>query len=214
MTKRHLLFFVIMLVFCSCKSAQNDPASGFKKLDLGLFQISIPANWNYDDPGTQEDSFVGQITGPHLTLSFDCSDMGYANNLIKTEQEYLISRDWWDHGLTFPFWGTETKVHAINRMQKNKYPKADYVADLTYQGKTIYFPITIPATIKAQNIQLDSNSTYVFKIIWPKVSGKGMTGIYIHSRKSAFNFQMNGHDLSLKDEKLALQAFKTIVIKK
>ena len=213
MTKGRLLFFAIVLIFPSCKSAGNNPIRNFKELNIGPFQISVPANWKYDDPGEQEDSFVGQIWGPHLMLSFDCSDRGYANNLLQTEKEYLNSRDWWDHSLSFPFWGTKFNIHSPDQIQKNKFAKADYIADLTYQGKTIYLPITIPATIKSQNIKLDSNDTYVFKTIWPKIAGKGMTGIYIHSRKSSFDFQMNGYNLSSQNEKLALLSFKTIQFK-
>ena len=64
-----------------------------------------------------------------------------------------------------------------------------------------------------ENIHIDSTDNFVRKIIWPKITGKGTTGIYVHSRKSSLNFQMNGKNLSEKDQELALKAFKTIVLK-
>ena len=64
-----------------------------------------------------------------------------------------------------------------------------------------------------ENIQIDSTNKFVTKIIWPKIIGKGITGIYIHSLNSNLNFQMNGENLTSKDQKLALQAFKTIKLK-
>jgi hypothetical protein len=64
-----------------------------------------------------------------------------------------------------------------------------------------------------ENIHIDSTSNFVTKIIWPKIVGKGTTGVYIHSRKSNLNFQMNGRDLSAQNQESALIAFKTIVLK-
>jgi len=104
-------------------------------------------------------------------------------------------------------------VHKPTVNQKNKFPKADYIADLTYKGETVIVPIQMPEAIKIHNIQIDSTDKYVVKTIWPKVAGKGLTGIYIHSRKSSFNFQMSGKNLSAENQELALRAFKTIKIK-
>jgi len=67
---------------------------------------------------------------------------------------------------------------------------------------------------KTHNFKIDTNGNYITKTIWPKITGKGMTGIFIHSRSSNFDFQMNGYDLSAKDERSALIAFKTITFNK
>jgi hypothetical protein len=64
-----------------------------------------------------------------------------------------------------------------------------------------------------ENIHLDSTSNFITKTIWPKVTGKGTTGVYIQSRKSFLNFQMSGTNLSANDQESALKAFKTIVLK-
>lgn len=124
-------------------------------MDTGPFKISVPLNWKYQEPEGQEDSFVGQITGPKVELSFDCSERGYANSLIS-------------------------------------------VADSDF---------------KRHVIKIDTTNKYIIKTIRPKIAGKGMTGIYIHSRSSTFNFQMNGKYLSPQNEQLALKAFKTIIFK-
>jgi hypothetical protein len=123
---------------------------------VGPFKITTPPDWKFEDPGQQEDSFVGHISGPNLTLSFDCSDMGYANHLISAGDE----------------------------------------------------------TANMHNITTDTNGHYIVKTIWPKVTGKGMTGVFIQGRSSSFDFQMNGINLSAEDEQSALMAFKTITFNK
>lgn len=66
---------------------------------------------------------------------------------------------------------------------------------------------------ESQYIKIDSSGEYIIKTIWPKMAGKGMTGIYMQSRKSSLNFQINGRNLSNKQQEQALTAFKTIKIK-
>jgi hypothetical protein len=112
-----------------------------------------------------------------------------------------------------PSYETKTNVHLLTQSQRIKYPKADYVADLTFRDSTIYVPIEIPPAIKEHNIRVDSTGKYIVKTIWPKTSDKGMTGIYFKSRSSGLTFNLVGFNLSKKDQDLALQAFKTIIIK-
>lgn len=112
-----------------------------------------------------------------------------------------------------PCFNAKKKISAPTAEQKQKYPKADYVAELTYKDDKAIIPIEIPLTIKNHNFKIDTTVNYIIKTIWPKFSGAGMTGIYIHSRKSKLNFQMSAKNLSAKDQELALKAFKTIVLK-
>lgn len=57
-------------------------------MDLIYFSIEVPANWKYiKQQGI--DSFVGEIRGPKVKLSFDCSDRGYASSLIQAPEEYI-----------------------------------------------------------------------------------------------------------------------------
>ncbi len=154
MSKAYLFgLIIISLISCAPAPQAFKLSKDWRQLNIGPFKITVPLDWKFVAPGEQEDSFVGQITGPNLILSFDCSDMGYANHLDEED----------------------AKIH---------------------------------------NIKIDTNGNYITKTIWPKVLGRGMTGIFIRSRSSNFNFQMNGYNLSAHNEKLALIAFKTITFKK
>jgi len=239
-------FYIVLIVFAGFGFINND----VKELNLNSFKITIPKSWIYlKEQG--DDSFVGgiKISGRD-GLSFDCSNNGYANDLIPTEQSYLTKGTWkmgrsffYKVGVTYtanfnvhnerlrqmkekgitdsslvnveadPSYETVEKLYRPTAEQKLKFPKADYIADLTYRKSTIIVPIEIPAETKAHYIKIDSTEKYVTKTIWPKVAGKGMTGVYIHSRNSRFNFQMSGNNLSITDQALALQAFKTIKFK-
>ena len=112
-----------------------------------------------------------------------------------------------------PSYETKRNILRPTPAEKTKYPKADYIAHLTYRNQKIDVPIEIPVEIKAHYITIDSTGKYMIKTIWPKVPGKGMTGVYMKSRKSSLNFQISGEGLPKAQEGLALQAFKTIKIK-
>ncbi len=106
------------------------------------------------------------------------------------------------------------RIHVPSKEQKKLFPYADFVADISNKDSVKSIPLMVPMVIKQHNIIVDSTDKYVIKTIWPKKPGRGMTGVYIKSRTSRFNFQMNGVDLSAADQKLALAAFKTITFKK
>ena len=65
--------------------------------------------------------------------------------------------------------------------------------------------------IKKQNFKIDTTEKYIVKTIWTKKASDGLTGIFVRSRKSSFNFKMSAYNLSAKDQELALKSFKTIV---
>jgi hypothetical protein len=69
----------IVLLVTSCQE--------WKVLDLGQFSLQVPGDWTYKEENGI-DSFVGTIIGSECRLSFDCSEMGYANSLINTPEEY------------------------------------------------------------------------------------------------------------------------------
>jgi hypothetical protein len=112
-----------------------------------------------------------------------------------------------------PCFEAKKNISKPTTEQKNKFPKADYIATLTYNGDTAVLPIQIPSAIKNENIKIDTTEKFIIKTVWPKISGQGLTGVCIHSRTSKFNFQMSGKNLSATDQALALQAFKTIKLK-
>ncbi|MEP6611588.1 MAG: hypothetical protein ABJA76_06875 [Mucilaginibacter sp.] len=237
MKRKHYLLVSILFLFVSCAQI-NHSSTDTKQLDLSAFKISVPKSWTFDNPGEQEDSFIGRILGPGVMLSFDCSSHGYANSLIESEKQYLnlIRYQLIIHPESRPDTGAESnnkltddiangktkqsqgidttvQIDKIDLSRMSQFPKADYIARLKISEKINYVPITIPALIKSHHILIDTNGDYITKTIWPKVPGKGMTGVYIHSRTSAFNFQMNANNLSLANQEQALSAFKTIKFK-
>jgi len=109
-----------------------------------------------------------------------------------------------------PSYETKTNIHKPTLEQIKKYPKADYVADLTYHDSTIHIPVELPLEITMENIKIDTTADNIIKTVWPKISGRGITGVYIKKRTSNLNFNMVGDNLSEEDENLALRAFKTI----
>jgi hypothetical protein len=203
--KKLLVIALLPLLFGCKPKVNNEPklnANGWQDLDLGAFKISIPPNWKYQKQQGR-DSFVGEIKGSGVSLSFDFSSMGYANHLISTEQEYLKGNDWLRQcyfcksGVTYannqtPDGKAQKKIHIPTAKQKAKYPKADYIAYLTYKDSTIYIPIELPEEIKSVNIKVDSTKEHIIKTIWSKIPSKGMTGVYYQSRLSTLNFQTTG----------------------
>ena len=184
--KKLLIIALLPLLFGCKPKVNNEPklnANGWQDLDLGTFKISIPPNWKYQKQQGR-DSFVGEIKGPGVSLSFDFSGMGYANHLISTEQEYLNGNDWRNYE---PDPKTKVSIHFPTVQQKVKYPKADYIADITspktintqvVNNKTISFPIEIPTEIKDHNFHIDTTDKYIIKTIWSKIPSKGTTGVY------------------------------------
>lgn len=232
------LFIVICFLFI-CFGFNN----GYKELDLNEFKITVPIHWKYKKL-QGGDSFIGEITGPKTKLFFDCSSRGYANDLMSTQEQYVMSEEWiklclfckagvtytasWDvkkvresimkeKGITdtnlvkveaFPNY--EMKILSPTLQQKQKFPKADFIAKLTSKDSVITIPIEIPSEIKSHNIKIDTTNQYIIKTIYPKTFGRGMTGIYIKKLNSSFNFQMNGNNLPRQQQEQALAAFKTI----
>ncbi|WEA02720.1 hypothetical protein [Mucilaginibacter sp. SJ] len=221
--KKLFLFALLPIILLACKHRAKSSSidNSWHELDLKSFKLSLPPNWHYQrDQGI--DSFVGHIIGPNDSLSFDFSSMGYANHLIQSEQEYLKANDW-QRGCDFceeehtysdsPNIDVKIKIHTPTVKQKSKYPKADYIADMLTKDSTLYIPIVIPAEIKAHNFNEESKDGFRIKTIWPKIPSKGITGVYYQSKSSTLSFQLSGSNLSKQDQDLALQMFRTIVIK-
>jgi hypothetical protein len=112
-----------------------------------------------------------------------------------------------------PSYETKKNILLATPAEKIKFPKADYIAHLSYRDEKLDVPIEIPAAIKAHEIKIDSTGQYLIKTVWPKTPGKGLTAIYFKSKQSRLAFNMGGVNLSKTNQQLALDAFKTIKIK-
>ena len=100
--KMKIKFIIIILIsFIGCKEPNPNPNEK-KIIDTGGFEIEVPANWRYKkERGI--DSFVGRIKSKEVDLSFDWSEMGYANHLIPNEREYIYDRKSEWKPMTIPY---------------------------------------------------------------------------------------------------------------
>ena len=227
-----ILFFLV-----GCK----EPNPNEKKIiDTDGFEIEVPANWRYKkEKGI--DSFAGRIKNKEVDLSFDWSEMGYANHLIADEKEYLIERKWEWMPMNLPYaregvnytsgdvQSEKEKIMkekgisdtSIVKVEKIQIPKEEilfeenkYKAILTYKDTIVKVDIEMPEEIKEYQIQIDTIGNYRRKLIRPKNEKKGITGVYFKDLRSNFNFNLFGRNLSLENQEKAIQAFKTIKIKR
>lgn len=213
------IYILSVVIISGCGSGSTNAVdetkipADWKEIDLSNFRLMAPPQWTIQNPGGSDESFVGGIVGPGVSLSFNYSVTGVASRLLSPEKDYINKFEWWDGEGSFPFSGTTKKMHLPTPAQKIRYPKADYIADLKNGNRFVSLPIELPAEIRTHNFKIDSNDKYVFKTIWPKVAGKGMTAVFIQARTSNFNFEINGRNLSLKDQQTTLSVFKTIQFK-
>ncbi len=78
----------ILIFFTGCNNGNEK-----KIINTGKFEIGVPANWKYKkEKGI--DSFVGKIESEDVELHFDWSEMGYANHLAPTIEEYGEYGEW------------------------------------------------------------------------------------------------------------------------
>ncbi|MEO7212745.1 hypothetical protein [Mucilaginibacter sp.] len=111
-----------------------------------------------------------------------------------------------------PSYETKKNVLLPTSAEKIKFPKADYVAHLSYREEKLHMPIEIPAYVKIHNFRIDTTDKYFIKTVWPKVPGQGLTGVYYKGRNNRLTFNLAGARLSAAQQDLALKAFKTIKI--
>ena len=94
---RTLLPLILSLLLSSCNNSSEKIKAGWKTIDTDAFAINVPNNWEYkEEKGI--DSFVGIFIVSNEerkdTLSFDFSEMGYANPLVPSETEYIEDYEW------------------------------------------------------------------------------------------------------------------------
>jgi len=193
--------FILSLTFSSCEKAKEAK----KTLDFGSFTIDVPSTW---DKISQKgvDSYVGQIAIDSTdTLNFDLG--WYANDLTE-KRKYLIEKN-----------------HVYLTKETNKT-----IFELDHAGNVVD---SLPNIIEMEWIgHVDSvdlnkllNDTVSWtiidnrkaKLVRPKISGIGTTGIYIDSLwksgSGTDKFQINGKGLEPDNERLFLQAIRTLRFK-
>lgn len=157
-------------------------------MDFKTFTIEVPKTWTaIKDRGI--DSYVGRIAIDNRDTIF--FDMGWYSNTLDEEKPYKIEND---------------SVFVINE-QKSTANNSFY--DYYGRADTVSLEKFLKNKVDLQKID-DKNA----KIIRPKKSGIGTTGIYIDSLWIAGSgvdkFCLSGHNLMPENEKLLLQAIQTI----
>lgn len=161
----------------------KDP-SRTKTMDFGLFTIEVPYKWQQVKQNGI-DSYVGAIAVDKTdTLYFD---LGMYSNTL-----------------------TEPNIQVITRqmMEENALDSLDYIVVKDIMSMNIDADL-----YRKQNVSWDTIDNRRAKIVFPRLSGKGMTGIYIGSLwgdSSKVRFNLHGVDLKKQTEENLLKAIKTL----
>jgi hypothetical protein len=182
-----LLTLLSGFVFISC----NNVADEKKTLEFAQFTIEVPSTW-----GKVKlrgiDSFVGLIAIDETdTLSFD---LGWYSNSLEESQCIIYETD------------EGNQVHVLNEDRSTPgYPVYEFV------GMTTEVDINTFMKDTAMYSVIDNRKA---KIVKPKKSGAGTTGVYFDSLWVAGSgidrFQINGRNLKPDNERLVLEAIQTL----
>ncbi len=181
---KKLLTAIIVIGLATC----NQPIhkSDIKTTDFGSFTIETPQTWKLiEEKGV--DSYVGRIAIDSAdTLSFDLG--WYSNKLYEYDQAFLDSSMIGSIDTNFIDPSAVIFVKDRMRVDPDKYRKNNVLWD-TIDGR------------KA-------------KIVYPRQSGIGTTGIYIDSLwvkgSDVDRFNLYGVNLKPENEKKVLQALRTL----
>ncbi|MNG67173.1 hypothetical protein D3C87_581900 [compost metagenome] len=161
----------------------KDP-SRTKTMDFGLFTIEVPYKWQQVKQNGI-DSYVGAIAVDNTdTVYFD---LGMYSNTL-----------------------TEPNIEVITRqmMEENDLDSSGFVVVKDIMSMNIDADL-----YRKQNVSWDIIDNRRAKIVFPRISGKGMTGVYIGSlwRDSLkVRFNLYGADLKAQTEEDLLKAIKTL----
>ncbi|WP_147430567.1 hypothetical protein [Sphingobacterium puteale] len=163
----------------------KDP-SRTKTMDFGLFTLEVPYKWQQVKQNGI-DSYVGAIAVDNTdTLYFDLGM--YSNSL------------------------TEHNIEIITRqmMEESATDSSDYI--IVKDMPILDFDLDADLYRK-QNVSWDTIDNRRAKIVFPRISGKGMTGVYICSlwgNSSKVRFNLHGSNLKAQTEEDLLKAIKTL----
>ena len=161
----------------------KDP-SRTKTMDFGLFTLEVPYKWQQVKQNGI-DSYVGAIAVDNTdTLYFD---LGMYSNTL-----------------------TEPNIEVITRqmMEENDLDSSGFVVVKDIMSMNIDADL-----YRKQNVSWDTIDNRRAKIVFPRISGKGTTGIYIGSLwgdSSKVRFNLYGADLKTQTEENLLKAIKTL----
>lgn len=161
-----------------------------KVLDFGSFTIEVPKSWQKINE-TGIDSYIGRIAIDNKdTLDFDLG--WYSNKLYEPDITILDS----------------SLIHSLDTNM------IDINAIIFVKDKHL----TDPDKFRKNNVSWDTISGYAAKIVYPRKSGIGTTGIYIDSLwasgPAVDRFNLYGENLQPENEKKVLKALRTLKFRK
>ncbi len=173
-----------IILFTACNVTQ--PLGGEKTLDFNSFSIETPATWTKIDL-RGIDSKIGRIAIDETdTLEFDLG--WYSNNLYEYDPTILDS----------------SMIGSVDSIRI-------YKSEIIFVKKGTRVD---PDRYRKNNVSWEIIDGRRAKIVYPRQSGIGTTGIYIDSLwqvgPSTDRFNLHGEDLKPENEKLVLQALRTL----
>lgn len=73
---------------------------------------------------------------------------------------------------------------VLEEFDRSKYPEADYLGSVSWQGKTKWFPIEVPEEVKNNTVEYGETRNFWIKRALAKPGVKGYTGILFISKTS------------------------------
>ena len=173
-----------LLLFLLIGCADNKPKSDKQTLDFGSFTIETPNGWT-KIKAQGADSYVGRIAIDNIdTVDFDLG--WYSNTLIEPEPQ-IIER---------------SMLRNMDVLDTTQFIIVDSRKGID------------PGKYKKNNVSSDTVDGRKAKIVFPRQSGIGTTGIYIDSLwqggSDIDRFNLYGDNLKPANEKSFLQALKTL----
>ena len=186
---KFILCLQIVLLLTGCKVG---PLQKTKIIDTGRFEIELPIDWNYE-PLQGDDSFLGKLNGPNMSLFFDWNELGYAgfsinedstiNYFKEIEQQDIVLQDVIDN--------------SNDPLQsKNDKEIAHRKVNIKYQ------------------IKADTLENYIRTYIRPRKSEDGLTAVIIEDLNSSFNFSIIGELVKSENQDFLINSYKSIKIKR
>jgi hypothetical protein len=185
---KKLLTAIIVIGLFACN--QSTLKGDTKTMDFGSFTIETPQAWKpIEQKGV--DSYVGEIAIDSTdTLSFDLG--WYSNKLYEYDQAFLDSSMIGSIDTNFVDPTAVIFVKDRMRVDPDKYRK--------------------------NNIKWDTIDGRKVKIVYPRQSGIGTTGVYIDSLwvsgSDVDRFNLYGENLKPENEKKLLEALRTLKFRK
>jgi hypothetical protein len=186
------IIYCILIFASACTDKKTEPsASKNKTLDFKKFTIDVPNHWTpVEVQGT--DSYVRQIAvGQGDTLIFD---YGYYSNSLREYDPTILPTSY------------------LADMLKNERDTSGII--FTDHPEKVNID-----KVKKQNVTFDSISGFEAKIVFPRKSGRGLTGVYFDSLGNdgggigRTRLNLIGNNLTKSNEQDLLNAIQTIKIK-